>query len=282
MCRWGRKSRGSSCHRIRRSKQFGFGSFICAAFVRADDAPPALHELCSILRKGYINSLSSHRDRIELEFDGSDTKRFDELGNLNAVGDIGANLPGADSPFKGEMTDHGVMDRIAAETGGKAFYNTNGLEQAMTVAMEQETNYYVLSYSPTNKKYDGKFRRIKVSLGSDERKLHVIHRSGYFAVDPESGEYLKDAAKGFGLVAMQHGSPQAHQIFFVARVVPIGKPQKVSPTSAGIVLPVSKKKRHEQHPVPPELVEMQRYIVDYAVAANQLHFDGSYRKHITV
>jgi VWFA-related protein len=205
---------------------------------------------------------------------GSDTQRFDELGNLNAVGDIGANLPGGDTPFMQEATEHGIMDRIASQTGGKAFYNTNGIEQAMAVAMEQETNYYALSYNPSNRKYDGKFRKIKVSLGPDEKRLHVIHRSGYFAVDPESGEYLKDAAKGFGLVAMQHGSPQAHQIFFVARVVPIGKPQKVSPTSAGIVLPVAKKKRHEQRSVPAEPVEMQRYIVDYAVAANQLHFDA--------
>ena len=204
---------------------------------------------------------------------GSDTQRFDELGNLNAVGGIGANLPGSDSPFMEEMTEHGVMDRIAAETGGKAFYNTNGLEQALAVAMEQETNYYALSYSSTNKKYDGKFRRIKVSLASGEKRFHVIHRSGYFAVDPESGEYSKDAAKGFGLVAMQHGSPQAHQIFFVARVVPVGKPQRVSATTAGIVLPVTRKKHHEQHSLPAEPVEVQRYVVDYAVAPNQLHFD---------
>jgi VWFA-related protein len=203
-------------------------------------------------------------------------KRSDELGNLTATGDISANLPGGDSPFMQEMTEHGIMDSIASQTGGKAFYNTNGIEQAMEVALEQETNYYALSYTPSNKKYDGKFRRIKVSLAPTEKKLHVNHRSGYFAVDSDAGEFTKDAAKGFGLASMQHGSPQAHQIFFAARVVPLGKPRQVDPTAAGIVLPVSKekKKRHEQVARPPEPVEVQRYVVDYAVTPNQLRFDA--------
>jgi VWFA-related protein len=202
-------------------------------------------------------------------------KGFDELANLTATGDIGANLPGGDSPFIQEMSEHGIMDSIAAQTGGKAFYNTNGIEQAMGVALEQETNYYALSYTPSNKKYDGKFRRIKVSLAPTEKKLHVNHRSGYFAVDSDAGEFAKDAAKGFGLAAMQHGSPQAHQLFFAARVVPLGKPRQVDPTAAGIVLPVSKKKkRHEQDTRPPEPVEVQRYVVDYAVTPNQLRFEA--------
>ena len=206
----------------------------------------------------------------------SDIKQFDELGDLSATGDIGANLPGGNSPFMQEMTEHGIMDSIAAQTGGKAFYNTNGIGQAMAVALEQETNYYALSYTPSNKKYDGKFRKIKVSLTPTEKKLHVNHRSGYFAVDSDAGEFAKDAAKGFGLAAMQHGSPQAHQIFFEARVVPLGKPRQVDPTAAGIVLPGSKKKKHhEQNARPAEPVEVQRYVVDYAVTPNQLRFDAT-------
>jgi hypothetical protein len=29
-----------------------------------------------------------------------------------------------------EMSEHGIMDKIATDTGRKAFYNTNGIEQA--------------------------------------------------------------------------------------------------------------------------------------------------------
>lgn len=204
----------------------------------------------------------------------SETMRLRQLGNLSGVGNIGSNLPGGDPPFMQEMTEHGIMDRIAADTGGKAFYNTNGIEQAMSVAMEQERNYYALSYTPTNKKYDGKFRKVKVSLTGNEKKLHLIHRSGYYAVDPASAG-AREAAKGFGLAAMQHGSPQAHQVFFAARVAPIGKSRKVDPKTAGL-LPVSTKgKRRKEEARPTEPVEVQRYLVDYAITPSQLRFDAT-------
>ena len=203
----------------------------------------------------------------------SETMRLRELGNLSRAGDIGSNLPGGDSPFMEEAMDHGVMDRIAADTGGKAFYNSNGIEQAMAVAMEQQRNYYALSYSPTNKKYDGKFRRINVTLTNGDKKVHVIHRSGYYAVNPESVG-IRDAAQGFGLAAMQHGAPQAHQVFFEARVAPIGKSRKVDPRLAGLIPAASRSKhRKVQHAQAEEPVEIQRYVVDYAITPSQLRFD---------
>ena len=204
----------------------------------------------------------------------SDTKRFNELGNLSSTGNIGANLPGGDTPFMEEITEHGVMDQIAGDTGGKAFYNTNGIEQAMAVAMEQEANYYALSYTPSNKKYDGKFRRIKVSLTGEEKKLHVVHRSGYFAVDPNAPGASRDAATGFGLAAMQHGSPQSHQILFAARVVPVGKPRKVEAASVSQPPARSKKRtNHTQDARIAEPIETQHYAIDYAVTPAQLRFD---------
>ena len=47
----------------------------------------------------------------------------------------------------------------------------------MAVATEQETNYYAISYTPANRKYEGKFREIKVSLSGNQKKLHLIHRA---------------------------------------------------------------------------------------------------------
>ena len=114
----------------------------------------------------------------------SETMRLNELGNLSGVGNIGSNLPGGDSPFMQEMTEHGIMDRIAADTGGKAFYNTNGVEQAMSIAMEQASNYYALSYTPTNKKYDGKFRKVKVSLTGSEKETTLDSSFGLLCRGP--------------------------------------------------------------------------------------------------
>jgi VWFA-related protein len=205
----------------------------------------------------------------------SDTKRFNELGNLSAPGNIGANLPGGDTPFMQEITEHGIMDQIVGETGGKAFYNTNGMQQAMATAMEQEANYYALSYTPSNRKYDGKFRKIKVSLASTEKNLHVIHRSGYFAIDPNAPGPPKDVKTGFGSAAMQHGSPQSHQILFAVRVIPIGKPRKlVSPEEAA--QPSFRKNKKPSHD--PQItvpLEAQHYAIDYAITPAQLRFDSA-------
>ena len=170
------------------------------------------------------------------------------------------------------ITGHGSN---SCDTGGKAFYNANGIEQAMNIAMEQETNYYALSYTPANKKYDGKFRRIKVTLANGDKKDHVIHRSGYFAVDPAAPSALsKDAAIGFGLASMQHDAPQSRQLLFEARVVPIGKPF-LAMDPRGTHLPATKRKKHESDPVGMEPIEMQRYEVDYAITPSQVHFDST-------
>lgn len=196
-------------------------------------------------------------------------QRFTELANLGAPGGIGANLPGGDSPFMEQAMEHGIMDQIAADTGGKAFYNSNSITQAMTVVMDQEANYYSLAYTPLNRKYDGKFRKIRISLASPDKKLHLAYRTGYFAVDPDAPDNpSRDASTGFGLAAMQHGSPLSHQLLFKARVIPVGKPRMVN-SAAAVTARKSKKKKGQ----PSGPVEMQRYAIDYAVATSQLRLD---------
>lgn len=198
---------------------------------------------------------------------------FDELSNLNEAGGVGPNLPQDQSnPFMDDAMDHGIMSKIAADTGGRAFFNANGIEQAMAIAMEQEENYYALSYTPLNTKYDGKFRRLKVSLVSGDKKYHVIHRSGYFAVDPNAPSSLsRDANTGFGLASMQHDAPQSRQLVFAARVVPIGKPMLEMDPRAAHSAPAKKKKKRQD--APPTPIEMQRYQIDYAITPSQLRFD---------
>ncbi len=61
-------------------------------------------------------------------------------------------------------SEQGTMEQVAADTGGKAFYNSNGIEGAIETAVDEGSHYYTLSYTPTNKNYDGKFRKINVGL----------------------------------------------------------------------------------------------------------------------
>ena len=75
--------------------------------------------------------------------------------------------------------DHATMDGIADQTGGRAFYNTNGLAQAVATAMQDGAVYYTLSYQPTNTKLDGGVRHVRVELTVPG--YEVDYRRTYFA-----------------------------------------------------------------------------------------------------
>ncbi len=163
------------------------------------------------------------------------------------------------------VSEQGTMDQVAADTGGKAFYNSNGIEDAIETAIDQGSHYYMVSYSPSNKKYDGKFRKIKLSLA--QKGYHLAYRQGYYADDPSAP--VKDTrgpAQDIGVAAMQHGSPQSHQIIFATRVVPVGKPRKVESAQSGAPA-LSKKNGSPAGPV-----EMQHYGIDYAIDPAHLLF----------
>ena len=69
--------------------------------------------------------------------------------------------------------EHGTMEAMAEDTGGEAFYNTNGLTQAVTKAVEEGSNYYTLTYSPANTQWDERFRTIKVKVAEPERAANL-------------------------------------------------------------------------------------------------------------
>lgn len=73
------------------------------------------------------------------------------------------------------------MDQIAADTGGQAFYHTNGLSDALNRIADLGSYFYTISYTPTNAATDGRFRKIRVRLTSGKYKL--AYRRGYFALD---------------------------------------------------------------------------------------------------
>jgi VWFA-related protein len=164
------------------------------------------------------------------------------------------------------MAEEETMDQVASETGGKAFQNTNGLAEAVQTAADLGSHYYMLSYSPEKQAYDGTFRKIKVSLA--KKGYHVAHRRGYYAIDQRAaGAGKTDLVNTMNSAAMQHGSLQARQLVFAARVVPVGRPRKeVNPSSSG---------------AGKALIELQRYSVDYMVPASELQFGAKGEAHTT-
>jgi VWFA-related protein len=168
-----------------------------------------------------------------------------------------------------ENSEHESMKLVASETGGEAFYNKNGIAQAITAASEHGANYYALSYTPTNKRYDGSFRKVKVTLKGT--RYHLAYRNGYYAVDPNTTvQPARDLGASLALVAMQPGAPESRQIVFATRVVPVGKPHMVTDDPAN-----SSRKRKASGPR-----NLQHYAIDYLVSPSDLRFapgsDGKY------
>lgn len=84
------------------------------------------------------------------------------------------------------------LETVAAATGGKAFYNTNGFKEAIAEVVSTSSNYYTISYAPTNQKWDGQFRRIHVTI--NRPGIHVQHREGYYAYNREAAEQRQAAS----------------------------------------------------------------------------------------
>src|SRR5260370_28274552 len=78
-----------------------------------------------------------------------------------------------------------LLNRIASETGGRAFYpqSISELPQVANEIVRDLRTQYVISYDPTNKAHDGTYRSIKVQvadeLGRDKRI--ALTRSGRVA-----------------------------------------------------------------------------------------------------
>ena len=76
--------------------------------------------------------------------------------------------------------DADVLAELAAGTGGFFFQNSNDYDDGFRRVGALPDVYYVLTFSPTNLKLDGRYHSLKVSLVRPER-LSVQARRGYFA-----------------------------------------------------------------------------------------------------
>jgi len=127
--------------------------------------------------------------------------------------------------------EQSMMKQTAEDTGGKAFMNTNGLSQVMAKIAADSADFYTLSYTPTDAKMDGGFRKIDVKIQGGN--FNVSYRRGYFASDAglPGGEMVlralaisKLAAENPGAVDpllpfMDLGMPQSEQLLYTAKIL---------------------------------------------------------------
>jgi VWFA-related protein len=101
------------------------------------------------------------------------------------------------------LDPQGGLAQLAEDTGGFLIRDTNDLSSAFRRIDEDNRFHYVLTYSPTNPEFDGKFRTIQVKVRRDGAQ--VFSRKGYIAVRrPAGGSLTYEAA---ALAALDHGRP---------------------------------------------------------------------------
>lgn len=108
--------------------------------------------------------------------------------------------------------DSAGAEVVAEETGGFSLTNPNDLAGGITRIAEESSSYYILSYSSSNPRRDGKYRQLHVELRRAD--LRVRARKGYFgpsdagspshpdgkaAADPELDQTLGSAEPERGI-----------------------------------------------------------------------------------
>jgi VWFA-related protein len=157
---------------------------------------------------------------------------YSDVSNTSSTGEsLGVTLSGRG--FRGQnganselnrtseelLHAHDTMEDLAGRTGGKAYYNSNDLDTAILKSMQDGSTYYTLSYSPDNKEWTGKFRKINVKTTRSGVKLR--YRLGYFAIDPQSYAKLDDKRRASDLGnALSVDFPVSTALMFRAQVVP--------------------------------------------------------------
>lgn len=72
-----------------------------------------------------------------------------------------------------------TLSTLAADTGGKAFFDSNDFSGVFSQVQKDTSAYYTLGYTSSNHLKDGRFRHIKVVLNRSDIKLE--YRAGYYA-----------------------------------------------------------------------------------------------------
>jgi hypothetical protein len=105
------------------------------------------------------------------------------------LGDASVGSPGSAGLYSGASAMAAVSNfqrsqdtlyALAADTGGKALFDSNDLSRGIVQAQRAVSSYYILGYYTTNLAKDGRFRQVEITLKPPtEGKLD--YRRGYFA-----------------------------------------------------------------------------------------------------
>ncbi len=102
---------------------------------------------------------------------------------ISTKGGLSGTVPGVRMGQIKDKPDNDLV-KLAEETGGMAFFTGDmlSLERSFTKINKELRAQYLVTYKPTNDRYDGSFRRIEVKLANAQGGLKVRTKHGYKAV----------------------------------------------------------------------------------------------------
>jgi hypothetical protein len=114
---------------------------------------------------------------------------FDETPGKSMVSMPGSTAPSGTGGGFARTADENILGRnpleshqslrmLAAATGGLAILNRGNFDEGLKDIVSTSEGYYLLAYTPTDRKFDSKFRDVKIRVKGDYK---VYSRKGYFA-----------------------------------------------------------------------------------------------------
>jgi Ca-activated chloride channel family protein len=93
------------------------------------------------------------------------------------------SVPGVEAGTVQDKKDRDLQT-LAEETGGIAFFTGDmlSLERSFTKISKELRAQYLVTYNPSNKSYDGTFRKIDVKLSQGHGELKIRTKRGYKAI----------------------------------------------------------------------------------------------------
>jgi len=102
-----------------------------------------------------------------------------EAQNASLHGQSAYNGNAVLNDLSGNAASQETLSTLAADTGGKAFFDSNDFSGVFSQVQKDTSAYYVLGFVSTNTLKDGRYRRLRVQLNRADVKLE--YRPGYYA-----------------------------------------------------------------------------------------------------
>lgn len=162
-----------------------------------------------------------------------------------SISSMGATQDGSGLAERGNLGNTNKLDNevipddikhLAVGTGG-SYLDHNHLQKSLDQILQDMTTYYVATYDPQIKEYDGKFRPVTVKPLRVGLKIRT--QSGYSAVPPHSGADAKPQPFEMPLLKILTQTPLPADVPFHAALLNLGDQPEGKVSTVAVEIPYS-------------------------------------------